>query len=64
MPRNKRKLTEYDLAVRVVFEHIKEQLDALVDMQKKRSERYLKEEFLSDSKGRVIIPSKSRKLAV
>jgi hypothetical protein len=36
MPRkNKRKLSEYDLAVRVVFEEISGQLSALVAIQKR-----------------------------
>jgi hypothetical protein len=65
MPRkNKRKLSEYDLAVRVVFEEISGWLDTLVAMQEKYEGRHSREEYQSEPEKQIVLPKKSGKLAV
>jgi hypothetical protein len=65
MPRsNKRKLSEYDLAVRVIFEEISEQLGALVAMQKRYEERRAQKEYRAELGKQGIIPKIDKKLAV
>jgi hypothetical protein len=65
MPQKKRrKLSEYDLCVRVVFEELSAQLGALVAMQKRYEERNSQKEYKPESKTQIVIPKKIRKLAV
>jgi hypothetical protein len=60
----KRKLSEYDLCVRVIFDELNAQLGALVAMQKRYEERNSREGYQSESENQIVIPKKSRKLAV
>ena len=65
MPRkNKRKLSEYDLAVRVIFEEISGQLSALVAMQEKYAQKHSRGEYQPESENQIVLPKKSGRLAV
>ena len=61
--KNKRKLSEYDLAVRVVFEEISGWLSALVAMQEKYAEKHSRGERSGSGK-RVVIPKINKEIVV
>jgi hypothetical protein len=62
--KKKRKLSEYDLCVRVIFDELNAQLGALVAMQKRYEERNSRKGYRSEPEKRIIIPKKSRNLVV
>ena len=62
--KKKRKLSEYDLCVRVIFDELNAQLGALVAMQKRYEERNFRGGYRSESENQIVILKKSKKLAV
>lgn len=51
--KKKRKLSEYDLCVRVVFDELNTQLGALVALQKRYEERNSREGYRSESDSQI-----------